>query len=387
MIRTAVLFPNYGPYHLAGAESFSKVEAIEAHFVELAPSQERYPWQTARDGLDFRITTLVNTPLEGIPLSRLVKELHKTLNALRPQALVISGYRRPTMLAAARWARAHGAASIMMSDTTALDRERAWWKEQIKRQLVNRYYDAGFVSGRASRQYLHTLGMPQARIWERNYVVNNTYFGESSRRLSERADEHRKRTGLPERYFLYVGRFSPEKNLARLLQAYRYYRDSDPKGWKLVLVGDGPQREELLQLARDLELIDIVWPGFKQVDELPPYYALSSGFILPSFSEPWGLVVNEAMACGLPVLVSDRCGSAPDLVTEGGNGYIFDPFSVDEISARMLKLARLGENERHTMGETSQRIISSYTPEARAENLADCIRQTVARVQRDGEGS
>lgn len=382
MIRVAVLFSNYGPYHLANAEAFAEVEDIDAHFIELASEDQLRPWRTNRDALGFSVTTLVNTPLERTPLTKLVRELYGVLNALRPQALVISGYGRPSMLAAARWAQMHGSASIMMSDTTDVDRRRVWWKEWIKHLLISRYYDAGFVGGTASRRYLCELGMPQDHIWERQLVVDNAYFAETSKGVLEKADELRKSSGLPERYFLYVGRFAPQKNLVRLLQAYRRYKDSDPDGWKLVLVGDGPQREELLEVAHDLELTDVIWPGFKQINELPLYYALASGFIIPSVSEPWGLVVNEAMACGLSVLASSRCGCVPDVLEEHTNGYTFGPFSVEEISASMSKLAQLKESERFAMGEASRNIVSGYTPEARAESLADCIRQTVGRLQR-----
>jgi glycosyltransferase involved in cell wall biosynthesis len=144
-------------------------------------------------------------------------------------------------------------------------------------------------------------------------------------------------------------------------------------------VGDGPQREELVKTARRLDLENVVWPGFRQVDELPVYYALSSAFVLPSTSEPWGLVVNEAMASGLPVLVSNRCGSAPDLVAEGENGYTFDPYDIEELKDRMLVLSGNDEVKRYAMSEASLSIIVNYTAEVWVANLTDCIRQTLSR--------
>lgn len=211
--------------------------------------------------------------------------------------------------------------------------------------------------------------------------MDNRYFASEVERVRENAEHYRDAIGLSEPYFLYVGRFSQEKNLLRLLQAYRRYRELEPEGWRLVLVGDGPQREELRETARELGLDGVVWPGYKRLDELPIYYALSGAFVLPSVSEPWGLVVNEAMASGLPVLVSSRCGSAWDLVREGDNGYTFDPFDPGELAQRMASLSGAGEDGRSRMGKCSRQIISHYTPEARAESLADCIRQTVARVR------
>jgi glycosyltransferase involved in cell wall biosynthesis len=101
---------------------------------------------------------------------------------------------------------------------------------------------------------------------------------------------------------------------------------------------------------------------------------LSDCFILPSTCEPWGLVVNEAMACGLPVLLSNRCGCGPELVREGGNGFTFDPYDTGAIAERMRRVASLPGRRRQEMGAESRRMIARYTPPVWAENLAQCLR-------------
>lgn len=375
-----MLFVNYSTYHVVRANSLARVEDIEPHFIELSASLKRHPWRVNREELSFPLTTLSNTSYEQTPRLKPIIKLITTLRGLRPEAVITASYNPPVMLAAARWAKRHRVASIMQYHSTAEDHTRVWWKEQLKRQLVQRYYDAGFVSGTASREYLSRLGMPEEYIWDREMVVDNRYFFSKAEEARTCANEHRVSLGLPEHYFLYIGRFSAEKNLMRLLQAYSRYRQAAPDGWKLVMVGDGPQREELKEAAKVLNLNDIVWPGYKQREELPLYYALAEAFVLPSTSEPWGLVVNEAMVCGLPVLVSCVCGSALDLVSEGKNGYVFDPFHVEELKQQMLRITEKDEAQRRAMGDISRSIISRYTPRIRAENLADCIRQTVARV-------
>lgn len=379
MIRTAVVFSNYGPYHLAWARSLAEVEDIKPSFIELASQQTKYPWQIDRDRVALDLRTLKQGPYEQVPFLKLYRRLTYVLADFDPEAVVVPSYSPPIMLAAARWAKKHGAVSIMISASTAWDYERVWWKESIKRFLVRRYYDAGFVGGTAGRDYLMSLGMSKEYIWGQHDAVDNDYFSNKAEQVLQRGKEYRKWAGLPERYFLYVGRFSEEKNLIRLLEAYRCYRECVSEGWGLVMVGDGPQGEELSQAAEKLDLRDVLWPGFKQIAELPIYYALASAFILPSFREPWGLVVNEAMASGLPVMVSNRCGSAWDLVSEGRNGYTFDPYDVEEMAERMLKLSGSTESERHTMSLGSQEIISGYTLELRSESLVDCIRQTVSK--------
>lgn len=381
MIRTAVVFSNYGPYVLARADALANSACIDPYFIELASELKKYPWRTEREGVARNLRTLSQHSYEQTPFRELYTKLSRVLENTDPEAVVIPSYSPPIMLAAARWAKKHGAASIMMNETTEMDHPRVWWKEEVKRYLLDQYYDAAFVGGTATREYLLKLGMSRGQIWEGYDVIDNDYFRGEAKQVRQDAEKHRKRARLPERYFLYVGRFSPEKNLPRLLEAYRLYREREPDGWRLVLVGDGPQREELHEMAVRLGLTDSVWPGFKQADVLPVYYALASAFVLPSTSEPWGLVVNEAMACGLPVLVSSRCGSAWDLVSEGHNGYTFDPCDVQEITESMLKMSASTETQRLAMGEVSKEIISEYTPDSWAENLIDCIVQTVERTK------
>ena len=380
-MRVALVFAILGPYVVARAKALAQTEGIEPTFVRLAETRRKYPWETDLSGISESVVTLSEGDYGSTSTRVLSRRLAETLDRLDPQAVAVSGYSEPPMRTAARWAKANGRASILMFDTTRWDRRRWWWRELVKTWFIRKYFHSGFVGGKSHREYLRALGIPQEHIWERYQVVDNHHFGAQAEEVRRMEREERDRLGLPNRYFLYVGRFSPEKNLTRLLEAYRSYREAQPDGWGLVLVGDGPQREELLGTAREAGLAHVRWPGFKQIDELPSYYALSSALILPSSGEPWGLVVNEAMACGLPVLVSDRCGCAADLVEQGGNGRTFDPHDVGEMADRMLWLASLGAAERDALGQRSEEVIAGYTPEVWGESLADCARRTFAELR------
>jgi len=133
-------------------------------------------------------------------------------------------------------------------------------------------------------------------------------------------------------------------------------------------VGDGPRRTALEAQVARLDLGGHVrFPGFCQYDELPAYYGLADALVLASTHEQWGLVVNEAMAAGLPVLVSERCGCAPDLVVEGETGYTFDPYDEAAIADAV---GRLPEDEvRRQMGASSRERIQAWTPATFAQNL------------------
>jgi glycosyltransferase involved in cell wall biosynthesis len=136
-----------------------------------------------------------------------------------------------------------------------------------------------------------------------------------------------------------------------------------------VLLGDGPLLPEVNQTIKRLNLSGTVHlHGFKQYSELPSYYGLAGAFVHASTSEQWGLVVNEAMAAGLPVIVSDRCGCAPDLVADGVNGYTFPPHDPDALAERLCLLTT-AESTRATMGKASRDRIADWGPEAFAYGL------------------
>src|SRR6266481_6352174 len=138
--------------------------------------------------------------------------------------------------------------------------------------------------------------------------------------------------------------------------------------WDLLVLGDGPLRETLKSKLSTLNLNEHVHlPGFRPYDELPVYYALANAFVHASTSEQWGLVVNEAIASGLPVIVSNRCGCVPELVN--GNGFTFDPLDEQELAARLLEMASLSEHDLECFAEASRKIAARFGPERFAEGL------------------
>ena len=180
--------------------------------------------------------------------------------------------------------------------------------------------------------------------------------------------------GLPRKYFLASARFVPKKNLPMLIRAYARYRrladsrkdgqrTTDNRPWDLVLLGDGPLKADICRLISDFRLHGHVHlRGFIQYRELPAYYALADAFVHASTTEQWGLVVNEAMATGLPVIVSNRCGCVPDLVAEGKNGFTFNPESVEDLGKLMVDVACLSDRRLEEMRAESRRIIAGFTP-------------------------
>jgi glycosyltransferase involved in cell wall biosynthesis len=208
-------------------------------------------------------------------------------------------------------------------------------------------------------------------------VVDNEYFTQGANEVRSKKAEVRRRYGLPENYFLASARFLEKKNLFTLLRAYATYRhNAGDNAWKLILLGDGPLRHglEIERAALKIEH-DVLMPGFKQYDELPGYYALANAFVHTSTTEQWGLVVNEAMASGLPVIVSNRCGCVPELVGEGVNGFTFNPDDAGQLGELMLRLSK--ESQLPAMGDVGRNIISDWGIERFGQGLSAAAEQAM----------
>ena len=157
-----------------------------------------------------------------------------------------------------------------------------------------------------------------------------------------------------------------------MLAAYATLPEGILREVGLVLAGDGEEREELVRSSRKISPGEVLFPGFLQRDELSPFYALAEALVFPTHSDPWGLVVNEGMACGLPVIVTDVAGCVAGLVRDGDNGYIVgaaDPEALSGAMARLLSAPDL----RKQMGHRSREISLQFTPQAWAEGLVRAI--------------
>jgi glycosyltransferase involved in cell wall biosynthesis len=294
--------------------------------------------------------------------------VQRKLDELRPGGVGINGWRVPEARAALAWCEENGRTAVAFSETLP-DGDRRWWREWVKSRVVHRF-DAALVGGEPHRNYVERLGMPPERVFLGYDAVDNDYFRARSEGLRAGSGEISTRNGLPERYFFCSTRFLPRKNIDGLLRAYAVYRSRVDRPWNLVIAGSGETGDANRALSLDLSIADHVhWPGFLQYGDLPIYYALASAFIHPAKSEPWGLVVNEACASGLPILVSRTVGARYELVRQGDNGLIFDPFDVDDMAEKMTEMTLLSPQARELMGRRSQEIVSLWGPERFADAL------------------
>jgi glycosyltransferase involved in cell wall biosynthesis len=376
--RIVVLFRRFGPYHHARLNAAGK--SLQVFGVEACGMEDTYAWSKVEGAGSFTRITLTDREADNRHWKREIdRETRRALNQIKPQAVVVPGWSSAEALSALAWCAETRTPAIMMSESTAWDEVRSGWKEWIKQRLVG-ICSAGLAGGTAHENYLVQLGLEKKRIFKGYDIVDNDYFATRVAEISKRKAEISRQYGLPENYFLASARFVEKKNLPRLLAAYARYRALAGKSeiWNLVLLGDGPLREILQAQLATLNLRDHVrLPGFIQYDDLPAYFGLAGAFVHASTTEQWGLVVNEAMASGLPVLVSDRCGCAMDLVDNGVNGFTFDPLNVEQLAEFMLKISGLGP--RHTdFGSASRKIISEWGPERFANGLGAAVEMALA---------
>jgi 1,2-diacylglycerol 3-alpha-glucosyltransferase len=375
----AVVFHHIGPYHharLNAAADRLSVTGIEW-------SAKGYDsWGAAATPARYHKVSLFPEATDHYPnKAELRHALWSALEQTNPDVVAVNGWNNFGSLIAANCCLRRRIPMVVMSESSRQDEPRTWWKEAIKRRIVG-LYSAALVGGQRHVEYLVELEIPRERIFTGYDVVDNDYFRQKAEEARSQGSEVRQKCALPENYFLASARFVEKKNLPRLIQAYAEYRlgseirsqksEVGDNKWDLVVLGDGPLKTDLCRLISDLRLNEHVHlPGFKQYDELPVYYASANAFVHASTTEQWGLVVNEAIASGLPVIVSDRCGCALELVN--GNGFTFDPTNEHELTARLSEMASLSDEERKQLGDNSFRIASNFAPERFGEGLERAV--------------
>ncbi|HTA17277.1 MAG TPA: glycosyltransferase, partial [bacterium] len=370
--KICLLWHRFGPYHHArfkAAQGLMDVVGVE--FSSVDPT---YAWDRVDPKSGSKVVTLFHDRFsQEIPVREVRRRVDEVFSGLDPAAVAIPGWSDRAPLAALDWCLRRGIPAVLMSPSQKSDAPRVWYKEWPKQRIVRRF-SAALVGGAPQKRYLSDLGFPGEKIFTGYNVVDNGHFTRGALKARKAGKALRKSLGLPDDYFVLSTRFVPKKNLERFLEAYvLYVKRNEGKPWSLVLLGDGPGRARLEKMVDERAARNFVcMPGFKQYNELPVYYGLANALALPSSSEQWGLVVNEAMAAGLPVLVSRPCGCSEDLVKDGENGYLLDPLDTDQMAAVLAKTSQ-AKKKLTGMGAKSLEIIDRWGPDAFAQGLSRAV--------------
>jgi glycosyltransferase involved in cell wall biosynthesis len=281
------------------------------------------------------------------------------LRRFRPDAIAVGGWNQPAFWQALAYSRARRIPLLLWVESTARDARSDAAPLRLARRAMIAGASGYFVPGSASADYVRSFGVRGELIEHAPNAVDASAFAAAA------AD----RAGRAECTFLYVGRLDLEKGLDVLLRAFR-----EVPG-RLVLVGTGSEEAALHALADGR----VRFAGALSQRDVPAAYAEADVFVLPSRSEPWGMVLNEAAAAGLPLVATEEVGAARDLVADGENG--FRVRSGDE-RALARALRRLAEDEQFRLraGARSRELVARFTPEAWADGVAALARRLTGRA-------
>lgn len=239
------------------------------------------------------------------------------------------------------------------------------------RQMMAAGSDALITNSNSGKRYLmHFLQCDEKKVFAYPYEIP------SAKSLLEGCEEINEINVLPselqEPIFLFVGRLIPRKGLKVLLQACLLLKQKGYEDYTLLIVGDGKQREELEAFTRHNHLETCVkWIGQVSYEQINTYFRRADVFVLPTLEDTWGVVVLEAMLFGKAILCSSGAGTS-ELLTNGENGYVFDPNNPEELASLMQKFIDF-PHIAHEMGKKSYESIAEYTPEAASESLAQVV--------------
>jgi glycosyltransferase involved in cell wall biosynthesis len=372
--RVVIITEIIAPYRIPVFNALAQYDGIDLHVIFLAESDRtQRQWLVYKEEIRFSYQVLPSWRRRFGRHSLLLNWGAKTaLRQAAPDFIVCGGYNYVASWQAMAWARRNRVPFSLWAESTARDFRGGYALIEFLKTRFLRACDAFVVPGKSSVEYLMNYGVPEEMIFTAPNAVDTQLFARRAEAIRRDAAMHRETLGLPARFFLFAGRLVPEKGILDLLLAYSALPSDLRKKMGLVFVGDGPARSALLQGAAATDPGSVQVFDFAQREHLAAYYALADVFVFPTHTDPWGLVVNEAMACGLPVISSGAAGCAADLVENGWNGRVVSLGDVEQLAAAMAELA--DDNElRSLMGKRSRERIELYSPEACAAGMASAM--------------
>lgn len=375
--RLVILTEIISPYRIPLFNALAEQENVDPHVIFLSetdPSLRQWQVYKQEIKIPYQILPSLRQRIGGYNIL-LNRGVRRTLEALSPDVILCGGYSYLASWQTLLWARQRQVPLLLWSESNLQDARRGFGLvEFMKGEFLHRC--SGFVvPGRSALDYLSAKNVGKNHIFIAPDAVDNDLFasGAASARQNDAACRHE--LGLPEHYFLFVGRLVPEKGVFDLLSAYAKLSASIRGGIGLVFVGEGRARRQLERLAAGIEPGIVKFAGFAQREQLAKYYALAQAFVLPTHTDPWGLVVNEAMACRLPIILSAAAGCAPDLLRENWSGWLVLPRDIDAL-AKTMETAAKDLELCATMGANANQHILNYSPAAWASGVSAAVAAT-----------
>ena len=373
-MRLVVLTEIISPYRIPVFNALAKHEGIDLHVIFLAktdPTMREWTVYTNEMQFSYEVLPSWRCRLGGRNLL-LNRGLARALRRFSPEVILCGGYNYIASWQCLFWARRNRVPFFVWLESTAKDQRGGHFITEALKGKYIRQCDGSVVPGKDSLAYARSYGMPEENIFIAPNAVDNELFARGADKARRNASALRHALQLPSRFFLFVGRLVPGKGVFDLLEAYGTLAVGIRKEVGLVFVGDGVSRAELTRRASAITPGEIRFVGFAQREQLGNYYGLAEAFVFPTRSDPWGLVVNEAMACGLPIISSSAAGCVADLVEDHGNGRIVTQHNPRELALAIAELASSAD-VRTTMGQRSLQRILQNSLQACAEGIAKAV--------------
>jgi glycosyltransferase involved in cell wall biosynthesis len=317
--------------------------------------------ETTEFPYSYNFKVLFDDYIDNLSTFKKFKALASFILKFKPDLVNATGYAADISITfIILFCRLLGIKVVISNESTALESNNNFIKETIKKILVKS--SSGFICfGKLAKDYMIQLGAkPYQIIEDKAAVVDDIRILESF--------EEAKRNNFAvsdiktSKNFIFVGRIIEEKNLGSLFNSFDSFKRKNIQfdDWGLIILGDGELKAGFQKYVADKHISDVYFLPSVSWEEVPKYFTLADVFVLPSKSETWGLVVNEAMICGLPIIISDKCGCSSDLLKN--NGLIFQSGDENTLEAHFKKMAS-DADFREKCGLNSLEVISEFKVE------------------------
>ena len=300
---------------------------------------------------------------DEIPVGR----VNDLVDRLRPDVLLVTSWNFGAYVSTARTWRGR-ALRVMIMDNPWLSTAKQWGGVAISRLYLQPAFDVAFLPNERQRVFARKLGFGEGRIWDGVYCCDQPRFEVDRSSWSEQP-----------RTFLFVGRLVTLKGVDVLLRAYAAYRTQVAEPWPLRIAGTGAMQDE----AERAE--GVVTLGFTKPASLPEVYAGAGCFVLPSIFEPWGYVVHEAAASGLPIICTTACGASLDMVRNGYNGFTVAAGNRQALTEAMVRITEMDGGRLLAMGRASTELSRQLTPQRWADSFDEQARSWLGRAGLAGQ--
>ena len=331
--KKVILITNIiSPYRIPLFNYITKNGNFNFNVIVLAEKEQNREWQLAKEKIMFDYKVLpgwhlfFRTKNKEMPI-HLNSGVLKTLFHNKPDIVITSGYDSLAYWVAFFYCKIFKKKYILWDETTLLSAGGIKGLRGLLKKIIIIGTNKYIASGTKAKEYLEYFGAKPGNIYISLSTVDMDYFKNEVVKFKSSGKFLTERRKYPNILFLYVGQLIKRKGVEQVLKALNILKDSEIG---FMIVGSGPEEKKLKEFCKENKLQNIFFEGFHQQEELPKYYALADVFILPSFEEVWGLVINEALASGLFILASKNAGAVYDLINQD-NGRVFDPYNIEEI--------------------------------------------------------